>query len=259
MEKLKVLLVDDEPIARAGLCKLLAAHPDFSVVGECRNGREAIQALNELAIDLVFLDVQMPKLGGFDVIAAIGADAMPAVVFVTAYDQYAIQAFEVDAADYLLKPFDEERFEKTIARVRKHFQRGETQALNERLHSLLNRLDKTEAAPPQSNRIVVRSAGRIQFVNVEELDWIEAAGNYVRLHVGDSEHLLRETMDAMSARLPADQFFRIRRAVIVNAERIREMLPLFKGEYLIRLKDGTELTSSRRYRDQLDALLGQSA
>jgi two-component system, LytTR family, response regulator len=259
MQVMRTLIVDDEPIARAGLRKLLAAHADFVVVGECRNGREAIQALSKQAIDLVFLDVQMPQLSGFDVIAAIGAGALPAVIFVTAYDQYAIQAFEVDAADYLLKPFDEERFEKTLARVRKHFQRGETQSLNERLTALLKRLDKAETAPPPNNRLVVKSAGRIQFVNVEELDWIEAAGNYIKLHVGGTEHLLRETMDAMAARLPAAQFFRIRRAVIVNAERIREMQPLFKGEYLILLRDGTELTSSRRYRTQLDALLGQSA
>ncbi len=254
-QPIRVLIVDDEPIARAGLRQLLAAHADFAVVGECRNGREAIQSLNEQAVDLVFLDVQMPKLNGFDVITAIGADAMPAVVFVTAYDQYAIRAFEVNAADYLLKPFDEERFEKTLARVRKHFQRGGAPALNEQLAALLAHLGKADAAP---QRLVVKSAGRIQFVNVAEVDWVEAAGNYVTLHAGGAKYLLRETMDALAARLPATQFFRIRRSVIVNAERIREMQPLFKGEYLIRLKDGVELTSSRRYREQLDALLGHT-
>jgi two-component system LytT family response regulator len=257
-QKIRTLIVDDEPIARAGLRTLLAAHPDFEIAGECSNGREAIKAIRERVIDLVFLDVQMPGLDGFDVIAEIGAGELPAVVFVTAYDQYAIQAFEVDATDYLLKPFDQERFEKTIERVRKHFRDDETHALGERLSALLKRLDKAEAAS-RSNRLVAKSAGRIQFVNVDELDWIEAAGNYVRLHVGGAQHLLRETMDSMAMRLPAEKFFRIRRAVIVNADRIREMQPLFKGAYLIVLEDGTELTSSRRYRTHLDALLGQQA
>ena len=148
-------------------------------------------------------------------------------------------------------------FGGTIERVRKQFHRGETQVLNERLNALLTRLDATPIATPQ-HRLVVKSAGRIQFVSIEEVDWVEAAGNYVKLHVGGTAHLLRETMDAMRARLPAQQFFRIRRSIIVNAECIREMHPLFKGEYSILLKDGTELTSSRRYRAELDALLGSS-
>lgn len=256
MEKMRALIVDDEPIAREGLRTLLAAESDIEVIGECRNGREAIKAIREQAPDLVFLDVQMPRLGGFEVITEIGAAQMPAVVFVTAYDQYAIKAFEIDALDYLLKPFDEERFQKTMARVKRHFQGGSVHELNERLTALLKRLDNIE--PKHLERVVIKSAGRIFFVDVEEIDWIEAAGNYVRLHVGDKSHLLRETMDALAAKLPADQFLRIRRSVIVNAARVKELQPLFKGEYQITLHDGTQLTSSRRYRTQLSPLLGES-
>jgi len=251
------LIVDDEPIAREGLRTLLAAEPGIEVIGECRNGREAIKAIREQVPDLVFLDVQMPRLGGFEVIAEIGAAQMPAVVFVTAYDQYAIRAFEIDALDYLLKPFDEERFQKTIVRVKRYFQSGSVHELNERLSALLKRLDRAE--PKHLERVVIKSAGRIFFVDVEEIDWIEAAGNYVRLHVGDKAHLLRETMDALAAKLHADQFLRIRRSVIVNAERVKELQPLFKGEYQIILHDGTKLTSSRRYRAQLNPLLGEPA
>lgn len=257
MEKIRTLIVDDEPIAREGLRMLLTRETGIEVIGECRNGREAIKAIREQAPALVFLDVQMPRLGGFEVLAEIGAAQMPAVVFVTAYDQYAIKAFEIDALDYLLKPFDEERFQKTLARVKRHFQGGSVQELNERLSALLKRLERAE--PKHWERVVIKSAGRIFFVDVAEIDWIEAAGNYVQLHVGDKAHLLRETMDALAAKLPADQFLRIRRSVIVNAGRVKELQPLFKGEYQIILHDGTTLTSSRRYRAQLSSLLGESA
>jgi two-component system, LytTR family, response regulator len=257
MEKIRTLIVDDEPIAREGLRTLLTREPGIEVIGECRNGREAIKAIRELAPELVFLDVQMPRLGGFEVLAEIDAAQMPAVVFVTAYDQYAIRAFEIDALDYLLKPFDEERFQKTLERVKRHFQGGSVQELNERLAALLKRMERAEPKPIE--RLVIKSAGRIFFVEVTEIDWIEAAGNYVRLHVGDKAHLLRETMDALAAKLPSQQFLRIRRSVLVNAGRVKELQPLFKGEYQIILHDGTALTSSRRYRAQLSLLLGESA
>src|SRR5262245_58879150 len=184
MEKIRALIVDDEPIARSGLRTLLASETDIEVVGECRNGREAIKAIRERAPDLVFLDVQMPKMSGFEVIAGLGAAKLPAVIFVTAYDQYAIRAFEIDALDYLLKPFDEERFQKTIERVKRHFQGGSVHELSERLAHLLARLDRAESKPLE--RIVIKSAGRVFFVEVEEIDWIEAAGNYVRLHTGNN-------------------------------------------------------------------------
>jgi two-component system, LytTR family, response regulator len=259
MGKIRTLIVDDEPIAREGLRSLLAAEPIIEVVGECRNGREAIKAIREQTPDLIFLDVQMPKMSGFDVIAEVGPDRMPAVVFVTAYDQYAIKAFEIDAMDYLLKPFDEERFQKTIERIKQYFQHGEYRSISARLEALLKHLDHDESKRTErAGRLVIKTAGRIFFINDYEIDWIEASGNYVKLHVGDKAHLLRETMDGMADRLPPEKFIRIRRSVIVNIESIKELRPLFKGEYQIILRDGTELTSSRRFREHLNQLLGDS-
>jgi two-component system LytT family response regulator len=184
---------------------------------------------------------------------AIGVAAMPAVVFVTAYDQYALQAFEINAMDYLLKPFDEERFQKTLQRARKHFQQQNTHDLQQRLAAVLEHLDNDQ--PKHPKRFVIKSAGRIFFVNVDEIDWIAAAGNYVELHVGPQSHLLRQTMDALEAMLDAKKFLRIRRSAIVHVERIKELKPLSKGEYQIVLRDGTRLASSRRYRVKLDIIL----
>ena len=252
-----MLIIDDEPIARQGLRTLLASHRELEIIGECRNGREAVKAIAEQSPDLVFLDVQMPRMNGFEVVAEIGADDMPAVVFVTAYDEYAIKAFEVAALDYLLKPFDEDRFEKAIGRIKAHFSKTSFNQLNSSLSALLKSIDRE--TPKQDERVVIKSGGRIFFVNIDEIDWIEAAGNYVRLHVGDKSHLLRQTMDGIFEKLSEDKFVRIRRSVIVRISQIKMLQPLFKGEYQITLKDGTELNSSRRYRDQLGRLLGESA
>jgi two-component system, LytTR family, response regulator len=193
---------------------------------------------------------------GFEVVAEIGAENMPAVVFVTAYDEYAIKAFEIAALDYLLKPFDEERFQKTIDRIKTHFNKTSFNQLNSSLSALLKSIDRGNLN--QEERIVIKSGGRIFFVTAEEIDWIEAAGNYVRLHVGEKSHLLRQTMDGISEKLSDNKFLRIRRSVIVNISRIKVLQPLFKGEYQITLKDGTELNSSRRYREQLSRLLGSA-
>jgi two-component system LytT family response regulator len=257
MDKIRALIVDDEPIAREGLRTLLAAERDIEVIGECGNGRQAVKAIREQSPDLVFLDVQMPQMDGFDVIDEIGASRMPAVVFVTAYDQYALKAFEINAMDYLAKPFDEERLQKTLERARRFFQQAGLQELQQRLGALLQGLERE--APKQPERFVLKSAGRISFVTADEIDWIEAAGNYVRLHVGRESHLLRETMNAIADRLDPAQFLRIRRSVIVRIDRIKQLQPLFKGEYLVTLKDGTDLTSSRRYRESLSPLLGTSS
>ncbi len=257
MEKIRAIIVDDEPIAREGLRTLLTAERHVEIVGECRNGREAVQAIREQAPDLVFLDVQMPKMSGFEVIEQVGVAQMPAVVFVTAYDQYALQAFEINAMDYLLKPFDEERFQKTLQRARKHFQQQNTHDLQQRLAAVLEHLDNDQ--PKRPKRFVIKSAGRIFFVNVDEIDWIAAAGNYVQLHVGPQSHLLRQTMDALEAMLDAEKFLRIRRSAIVHVERIKELMPLSKGEYQIVLRDGTQLASSRRYRAKLDIILNATA
>jgi two-component system LytT family response regulator len=245
-----VLIVDDEPIARRGVRLQLKGEPDIEIIGECANGLEAVAAIQKFTPDLVFLDVQMPEMDGFEVIEAIGVERMPRVVFVTAYDQYTLRAFEIHALDYLLKPFDRERFLKALNHARSSLERGE---INRKLIRLLD--DRLASRKPLE-RLVIKSGGRIYFLNVEEVDWIEAADNYVELHVGRESHLLRETISGLAARLNPEQFLRIRHSTIVNLERVKELRPLFRGEYLIILRDGTELTSSRRYRKNLDAILG---
>jgi two-component system, LytTR family, response regulator len=249
MPKIRVLIVDDEPIARRGIGQQLKGEPEIEIVGECANGMEAVTAIKTKSPDLVFLDVQMPEMDGFEVIEAVGVERMPRVIFVTAYDQYTLRAFEVHALDYLLKPFDRDRFVKALNHAKSSLQRGEFN------RQLIRLLDDRLAARKPLERLVIKSGGRIYFLNVEEVDWIEAADNYVELHVGRESHLLRETISGLSARLDPARFLRIRHSTIVNIERVKELRPLFRGEYLIVLRDGTELTSSRRYRKNLDAIL----
>jgi two-component system LytT family response regulator len=244
----RVVVADDEPLARERLRMLLSSEPWLELVAECQNGTEAIDAIQALAPDLVFLDVQMPGATGFEVIEAVGAENMPPVVFVTAYDQYALRAFDVRALDYLLKPFDRERFSEALQRARKQIEREETGDLGRRLLALVKDLRKDQ---PKSDRLVVKSGGRLFFLRADEIDWIEAAGNYVRLHVGTSTHLLRETMNAIEGRLDPEKFFRIHRSRIVNMERIQELQPWLNGEYAVLLRTGTRLTLSRGYREKL--------
>jgi len=250
---IRALIVDDEPIARRGIRLQLKGEPEIEVIAECTNGLEAIAAIEEQAPDLVFLDVQMPELGGFEVVEMIGAARMPAVIFVTAYDQYALRAFEVHALDYLLKPFDRERFRTALDRARTHIERQDLEEVNHRLLALLK---DHKLGERYLERLVIKSAGRIFFLSVEEVDWIEAADNYVRLHAGAAEHLMRETLNNLEAKLNPDQFLRIRHSTIVNLERIKELWPLFNGEFEIVLHNGMALTSSRRYRKKLSAILG---
>lgn len=252
--KIRTLIVDDEPLARERLRKLLEREAEVELVGECANGAEAVAAIQGLVPDLVFLDVQMPELDGFGVIAAVGSHRMPLVVFVTAFDQYALKAFEVHAVDYLLKPFDRERFQVALGRAVEQIRRRETSGLNERLSAMLAEL-KPEARQP--GRIAVKSEGRVLLVKLDDVDWIEAADNYVTLHVGKETHMLRETMNAMEQRLLAQKFMRISRSSIVNVERIQELQPMFHGEYVVILRNGTRLTLSRGYREKLQVLLGK--
>jgi two-component system LytT family response regulator len=249
MPKIRVLIVDDEPIARRGIGQQLKGEPEIEIVGECANGMEAVAAIKTKSPDLVFLDVQMPEMDGFEVIETVGVERMPRVIFVTAYDQYTLRAFEVHALDYLLKPFDHDRFVKALNHAKSSLQRGEFN------RQLIRLLDDRLAARKPLERLVIKAGGRIYFLNVEEVDWIEAADNYVELHVGRESHLLRETISGLAARLDPARFLRIRHSTIVNIERVKELRPLFRGEYLIVLRDGTELTSSRRYRKNLDAIL----
>jgi two-component system, LytTR family, response regulator len=255
MKKLRTVIVDDEPLARERLASLLSAEPDIEIVRQCRDGEEAVSAIDQLTPDLVFLDVQMPALNGFEVIEAVGPDKMPLVIFVTAYDQHALRAFQVRALDYLLKPFDRERFQEALQRARAHIQRDETGDLGRRLLALVKDLRRDQ---PKTDRLVVKSGGRLFFLRTDEIDWIEAAGNYVRLHVGTASHLLRETMNSIEARLDPEKFFRIHRSRIVNMERIQEMQPWLNGEYAVVLRNGTRVTLSRGYREKLQERLGKA-
>ena len=253
MKKIKVLVADDEPLARERLSGLLSQEPDIEVVGQARDGEEAVTAIHDDSPDLVFLDVQMPQMSGFDVIEAVGSDKMPLVIFVTAYDQHALKAFQVRALDYLLKPFDRERFTDALQRARRQLERDETGDLGRRLLALVKDLRRDQ---PRSDRLVVKSGGRLFFLRTDEIDWVEAAGNYVRLHVGPASHLLRETMNAIEGRLDPEKFFRIHRCRIVNMERIQELQPWLNGEYAVLLRTGTRLTLSRGYRDKFQQRLG---
>jgi two-component system LytT family response regulator len=251
----RVLIVDDEPLAREKIRLLLAREESVELAGECGNGADAVAAIQKLKPDLVFLDVQMPDGSGFDVIGHVGAERMPAVVFVTAYDRYALRAFDVHAVDYLLKPFDGERFQKALSRAQQHLERKDAGELERRLLELVQDL---RPAPQRPERFVVKSGGRVFFVRTDEIDWIEAAGNYVKLHVGADAHLLRETMNALEAQLDPDVFYRIHRCHIVNIERVKELQPWFNGEYVVMLRSGARLTLSRGYREKLQDRIGRA-
>jgi two-component system LytT family response regulator len=251
---IRTLIVDDEPLGRERIRSLLRQDPDIEVVGECGDGRQAIAAIDDLQPDLLFLDVQMPEIDGFAVLEAIRPERMPSVVFVTAYDRYAVKAFEVHALDYLLKSFDRDRFQAAVGRAKDRVRRARDGQVTDRLAGLLESLQERQKFLA---RILVRSSARIIFLPVDELDWAEAADNYVRLHAGKDAHLVRETLQAFARRLDPATFLRIHRSTLVNVNRIRELRPLFHGDYAVRLKDGTELTLSRRFRASLSEPLGQ--
>ncbi len=254
--KIRVLVVDDEPLARERLRKLLEKEPEIELIGECPDGVSAVEAIRAQSPDLVFLDVQMPELDGFGVVAQMGRDKTPAVVFITAHDQFALKAFEVHAVDYLLKPFDKERIQIALQRAVERVRRRQTGDLSQRLTALLADV-QSEPKSKYAARIAVKSSGRVVFVKVDDVDWVEAADNYVSLHVGAEEHLHRETMAALEAQLPPAKFMRISRSTIVNVDRIKELQPLFHGEYAVILRNGAKLTLSRSYRDKLDSLMGR--
>jgi two-component system LytT family response regulator len=251
----RVLIVDDEPLARERLRTLLEEEPAFELVGEAADGTTGAESILALQPDLVFLDVQMPGADGFDVIDAVGADKMPFVVFVTAYDRYALRAFDVHALDYLLKPFDRERFREALGRAQAQIERNTGGDIERRLAAIVQDLKPARA---RTDRFVVKSGGRIFFVRTAEIDWIEAAGNYVKLHLGEDSHLFRETMNNMEARLDGHRFVRIHRSRIVNTDRIKELQPWFNGEYVVVLQNGARLTLSRGYREKLQERLGKA-
>jgi two-component system LytT family response regulator len=250
--KIRALIVDDEPLARRRLRKLLARDADVESVGDCANGYEAIAAINERVPHLVFLDVQMPELDGFDVLAQLEAERIPLVIFVTAYDQYALRAFEVSAVDYLLKPFDRKRFEKALQRAKARLMTERGDELNQRTLALL---EEIKARSSHLERLLVKAGGRAFFLKTEEINWIEAEGKYVRLHVGRESYLLREAMGTLEARLDPQRFLRIHRSSIVNIDCIRELQSWFHNEYRVILCDGTQLILSRSCRKKLGDLL----
>jgi two-component system, LytTR family, response regulator len=243
---IRVLIVDDEPLARKRIRRFLADEPDMAVIDECGTGREAIQVIEEKSPDLLFLDIQMPGIGGFEVLQSINVDRMPFVIFITAYDQHALQAFEVHALDYLLKPFKQERFQKALERARAQLAKRGVQENDPGLAGLLQKL---RAEQIYLNRFMIKSSNRVVFVKANEVDWIESAANYALLHVGDKTHLVRETMQALETKLCPRTFQRISRSAIVNLERVKELQPMGKGQYVIILNGGKQLTMTRGIRD----------
>lgn len=250
---IRVLLVDDESLAREMLREMLQDDLQVTIVGESCNGREALEAIRTHTPDLIFLDVQMPDLGGFEVLEALGKE-IPRVIFVTAYDQYAVRAFEVHALDYLLKPFDQERFDLSWERARAQILRDRDGGTDQRILALL---EEMKAGNKYLERLVVKASGRIYFLETAEIDWIEAEGNYVSVHCAKKSHLLRETISSLEAQLDPKKFLRIHRSSIVRIDRIQELQPWFHGEYRIILQNGTQLTLSRNYRDKLQEALGR--
>jgi len=250
---IRVLLVDDESLAREMLREMLQDDPQVNIVGESCNGREALEAVRSHSPDLIFLDVQMPELGGFEVLESLGRE-IPRVIFVTAYDQYAVRAFEVHALDYLLKPFDQERFDISWQRARAQILRDRNGGTDQRILALL---EEMKAGNKYLERLVIKASGRIYFLETADIDWIEAEGNYVSVHCAKKSHLLRETISSLEAQLDPKKFLRIHRSSIVRIDRIQELQPWFHGEYRIILQNGTQLTLSRNYRDKLQEALGK--
>lgn len=247
MAKLRALIVDDERLARQKLRRLLTEEPDVEVVGDYGSGTEAVEAIRAERPDLVFLDVQMPGLDGFGVLREVGPGRAGRVVFVTAHDEHAVRAFEVEALDYLLKPFDRARFRQALDRARRERRQG----LEEKLAALLERVERVERPAERLERILVGSGGRMTFLKLREVDWIEAADNYVRLHAGREAHLVRETLRRLEPRLDPHLFLRIHRSAIVNLESVAEVRSLFHGDYDVLLRNGTALPVGRTYRDRL--------
>lgn len=252
--KIRTIIVDDEAPARARIRQLLKQEPDFNLIAECTNGNQAVDVIQRERPDLAFLDVQMPRLSGLDVCRAVSAAgaALPLLIFVTAYDTYALKAFEFHAVDYLLKPFDRERFLRAIGHARKQLLHSKHADVQSRLEAVLEDLNP---ASRKSGRLVFKENGRIIFVRPETIDWVEADGNYIRLHTEDGAHYVRETLASLESQLPAAKFMRISRSSIVNLDRVKELQPLFYGDYTVILQDGSRLSMSRSYRDRLESII----
>jgi two-component system LytT family response regulator len=251
--KMRALIADDEPLARKFLRRMLKDDLDLEIVGECSNGKEAVTAIQKQNPDIVFLDVQMPEMDGFSVLEEVGVERLPEIVFTTAYEQYAVRAFELHAVDYLLKPFDHQRLRDAVKHAKercRYRQRDDGSQLRALLDSLKNPSTYLE-------RVLIKADGRITFIRAQEIDWIQADDKYVHLHTGKVARMLRQTLGTMEAQLDPMKFVRIHRSTIVNIERIKELQPLFGGEHVVVMEDGTKLNLSRSYKDKLFKVLGK--
>ena len=256
---LRTIIADDEHLARQKLRLLLQSELGVQVVAECYDGQQTVEAVHEHKPDLLFIDIRMPHLDGFEVLENIDLDEMPAVVFTSAHDQFAIRAFEAHALDYLLKPFEAERLHNAVVRARSELLKSHNRDLTARILDLIaKRAERKPEPAPISDRMVVRTGGRVVFLDVGEIDWIEAAANYVKLHVGQESYALREGIGKIAERLDSDRFVRIHRSVIVNAGKIRELQPCDSGEYIAVLKNGKELSCSRGYHTHLQRFIGKN-
>jgi len=252
----RTVIADDERLARKKLRLLLDSEPEVKVVAECTDGRQAVTAIRTHRPDLLLLDIQMPDLDGFQVLAELSPAEMPVVIFTSAYDQYAIRAFQAHALDYLLKPFDQDRLHQALGRVRQELQKSQDREITHRILQLLSQVRSQNASAPESDdRLIIKAKGRVVFLNLEEIDWVEAAANYVRLNVGKESYLFRETITGISERLNPNHFIRIHRSAIVNARKIKELIPVNSGEYIVVLKSGKELSCSRGYRSALQRMI----
>ncbi|HEY9283835.1 MAG TPA: LytTR family DNA-binding domain-containing protein [Pyrinomonadaceae bacterium] len=253
---IRTLIVDDELLARERIRRMLEDESDVEILGECVGGRQAVSFIEEHAPDLVFLDIQMPEMSGFEVLETISPQRMPAIIFVTAYDRYALKAFEVHALDYLLKPVGGERLSSALRQAREQIKNARLGRIDERVISLLNDLHSENR---YLKRVILKSIGRLYFIKTEEIDWIEGAGNYVKLHVAGKAHMLRERMNTLETKLNPEVFVRVHRSTIINVERIEEMRPLFNGDYTVTLSGGVEVVLSRSRRDRLLRLLEKTS
>jgi two-component system LytT family response regulator len=257
---LRTIIADDERLAREKLRIFLSTEPDVEIVAECQNGAQTIAAVRNNKTDLLLLDIQMPGLDGFQVLEQLRPDEIPVIIFTTAYDQYALRAFEAHALDYLLKPFDQERLHHALQRARAQVGVGHERELTKRILNLLSQVkSNVPGAPHNQERLVIRAKGRIVFLNLDEIDWIQASANYVRLNVGKESHLVRETIGGIAERLNPNHFVRIHRSTIVDVRKIKELIPVNSGEYIVVLNSGKELSCSRGYRAALQNVIGKNS
>src|SRR5579864_6374129 len=256
----RTVIADDERLARQKLLILLNSEPQVMVVAECQNGRQTVSAIRSLRPDMLLLDIQMPDLDGFQVLSEISEEEMPVVIFTSAYDQYAIRAFEANALDYLLKPFDQERLHHALTRARSELRKARDREITNRILNLLSQVRSVSSFTPEpEKRLVIKANGRVVFLDLDSIEWVEAAANYVRLNVGKESYLFRETISRISERLDANHFVRIHRSTIVNVRKIKELIPVNSGEYVVVLKSGRELSCSRGYRAALQGIVEKNS